>query len=77
MKNLKVVFMGTPEFAVPVLKTLIENIDTNAESIEVYKGTKKIANDEIVANGIVNFGQIGNYDFLAFLFLDTFCYLFN
>ena len=25
MKNLKVVFMGTPNFAVPVLKTLIEN----------------------------------------------------
>ena len=25
MKNLKVVFMGTPEFAVPVLNTLIEN----------------------------------------------------
>ena len=25
MKKLKVVFMGTPEFAVPVLKTLIEN----------------------------------------------------
>lgn len=27
MKNLKVVFMGTPDFAVPVLKTLIENTD--------------------------------------------------
>ncbi len=25
MKNLKVIFMGTPEFAVPILKTLIEN----------------------------------------------------
>ena len=27
MKNLKVVFMGTPDFAVPVLKMLIENTD--------------------------------------------------
>ena len=27
MKKLKVVFMGTPTFAVPVLKKLIENTD--------------------------------------------------
>ena len=25
MKNVKVIFMGTPEFAVPILKSLIEN----------------------------------------------------
>ena len=25
MKDLKVVFMGTPDFAVPILETLIEN----------------------------------------------------
>lgn len=44
MKNLKVVFMGTPEFAVPVLKTLIEN--TNVVLVvtqpDAYVGRKKI-----------------------------------
>jgi len=44
MKNLKVVFMGTPTFAVPVLKTLIENTNvvlvvTQADALV---GRKKI-----------------------------------
>ena len=44
MKNLRVVFMGTPEFAVPVLKTLIEN--TNVELVvtqpDAPVGRKKV-----------------------------------
>jgi len=44
MKNLRVVFMGTPDFAVPVLKTLIEN--TNVELVvtqpDALVGRKKI-----------------------------------
>ncbi|MBQ3020933.1 MAG: methionyl-tRNA formyltransferase [Bacilli bacterium] len=44
MKNLKVVFMGTPDFAVPVLKTLIEN--TNVVLVvsqpDAYVGRKKV-----------------------------------
>lgn len=44
MKNLNVVFMGTPEFAVPVLETLIEN--TNVSLVvtqpDAYVGRKKI-----------------------------------
>lgn len=44
MKNLKVVFMGTPEFAVPVLEKLIEN--TNVKLVvsqpDAYIGRKKI-----------------------------------
>ena len=44
MKDLKVVFMGTPEFSIPVLKTLIEN--TNVVLVvtqpDAYVGRKKI-----------------------------------
>ena len=44
MKNLKVVFMGTPEFAVPVLEMLIEN--TNVELVvtqpDKLVGRKKV-----------------------------------
>lgn len=44
MKKLKVVFMGTPDFAVPVLKTLIDN--TNVELVvtqpDALVGRKKI-----------------------------------
>ncbi len=44
MKNLRVVFMGTPDFAVPVLKTLIEN--TSVELVvtqpDAPVGRKKI-----------------------------------
>ncbi len=44
MKNLNVVFMGTPEFAVPVLETLIQN--TNVKLVvtqpDAYVGRKKI-----------------------------------
>ena len=44
MKNLKVVFMGTPDFAVPVLEKLIEN--TNVVMVvsqpDAYVGRKKI-----------------------------------
>ena len=44
MKKLNVVFMGTPEFAVPVLETLIEN--TNVTLVvtqpDAYVGRKKI-----------------------------------
>ena len=44
MKRLRVVFMGTPDFAVPVLKTLIEN--TNVELVvtqpDALVGRKKI-----------------------------------
>lgn len=44
MKNLRVVFMGTPEFAVPVLKELIDN--TNVVLVvtqpDAYVGRKKI-----------------------------------
>lgn len=44
MKDLRVVFMGTPEFAVPVLKMLIEN--TNVVLVvtqpDAYVGRKKI-----------------------------------
>ena len=29
MKNTKVIFMGTPDFAVPVLQTLIDKIEIN------------------------------------------------
>lgn len=44
MKKLRVVFMGTPDFAVPVLETLIEN--TNVELVvtqpDAYVGRKKV-----------------------------------
>ncbi len=44
MKKLRVVFMGTPDFAVPVLETLIKN--TNVELVvtqpDAYVGRKKI-----------------------------------
>lgn len=44
MKNLNVVFMGTPDFAVPVLETLIKN--TNVTLVvtqpDAYVGRKKI-----------------------------------
>ena len=44
MKNLRVVFMGTPDFAVPVLKSLIKN--TNVELVvtqpDAFVGRKKI-----------------------------------
>ena len=33
-----------------------------------------LADDEIVADGIFYLGQIGNYDIMAFFFLDTFYY---
>ena len=44
MKKLRVVFMGTPEFAVPVLETLIKN--TNVKLVvtqpDAYVGRKKV-----------------------------------
>ena len=44
MKKLRVVFMGTPEFAVPVLETLIKN--TNVKIVvtqpDAYVGRKKV-----------------------------------
>lgn len=48
MKNLKVVFMGTPEFSVPVLEALIENTDVIAVVTQPDKGNnispiKKVA----------------------------------
>lgn len=48
MKNLKVVFMGTPEFSVPVLDALIENTDVIAVVTQPDKGNnispiKKVA----------------------------------
>ena len=44
MKELKVVFMGTPNFAVPVLKTLIENcnVELVVTQPDAYVGRKKI-----------------------------------
>lgn len=44
MKDLKVIFMGTPEFSVPVLKTLIENTDVKlvVTQPDAYAGRKKI-----------------------------------
>lgn len=44
MKNLKVIFMGTPEFSVPILQTLIENTDVKlvVTSPDAYVGRKKI-----------------------------------
>ena len=44
MKNLNVVFMGTPDFAVPILETLIKN--TNVKLVvtqpDAYVGRKKV-----------------------------------
>ncbi|MDE6292592.1 MAG: methionyl-tRNA formyltransferase, partial [Bacilli bacterium] len=52
MKDLKVVFMGTPEFAVPVLKELIEN--TNVVLVvtkeDAYVGRKKVLTPSPVAS---------------------------
>ena len=44
MKDLKVIFMGTPEFSVTVLKTLIENTDVKlvVTQPDAYVGRKKI-----------------------------------
>lgn len=44
MKDLKVVFMGTPEFAVPVLKKLIENtcVELVVSQPDAYVGRKKV-----------------------------------
>lgn len=44
MKNLKVVFMGTPIFSVNILKELIKNTDVKAviTSPDAYQGRKKI-----------------------------------
>lgn len=44
MKDLKVIFMGTPEFSVPVLKTLIENtyVKLVVTQPDAYVGRKKI-----------------------------------
>lgn len=44
MKNLSVVFMGTPDFAVPVLKNLIEytNVKLVVTQPDAYVGRKKI-----------------------------------
>ena len=44
MKDLKVVFMGTPEFAVPVLKELIEHTTVLCvvTQPDAYVGRKKI-----------------------------------
>lgn len=44
MKKLKVVFMGTPDFAVPILKTLIENTNVGlvVTQPDAFIGRKKI-----------------------------------
>lgn len=44
MKDLKVIFMGTPEFAVPVLKSLIEktNVILVVSQPDSYQGRKKV-----------------------------------
>ena len=44
MKNLKIIFMGTPEFSVPVLKNLIKNFNVIAVVTQPDKeiGRKKI-----------------------------------
>ncbi|MDD4705904.1 MAG: methionyl-tRNA formyltransferase [Bacilli bacterium] len=44
MKKLKVIFMGTPQFSVPILKSLIENTEVIlvVTSPDAYKGRKKI-----------------------------------
>ena len=54
MKDLKVIFMGTPEFCVPILETLIENCNVIAVVTQpdkkvgrkqeiVYSPVKKVA----------------------------------
>jgi len=44
MKNLRVVFMGTPDFSVPVLKTLIENtkVELVVTQPDAFVGRKKV-----------------------------------
>ena len=44
MNNKKIVFMGTPKFAVPVLEMLIENYGVDLVITQQHKkvGTKKI-----------------------------------
>ena len=44
MKKISVVFMGTPDFAVPVLETLIENTDVKlvVTQPDAYVGRKKV-----------------------------------
>jgi len=58
MKDLKVVFMGTPDFAVPVLKTLIEN--TNVELVvtqpDALVGRKKILTPSPIKQVADNYG---------------------
>ena len=47
MKNIKVVFMGTPEFAVPVLEGLIENYDVVGV---VSQPDKKVGRHQTLVN---------------------------
>lgn len=47
MKNIKVVFMGTPEFAVPVLEGLIENYDVVGV---VSQPDKKVGRHQMLVN---------------------------
>ena len=55
MKNLKVVFMGTPDFAVPVLEKLIEN--TNV----VFIRRKDDINNSLITCEVDNDGDIIQY----------------
>ncbi len=47
MKNIKVVFMGTPDFAVPVLEGLIENYDVVGV---VSQPDKKVGRHQVLVN---------------------------
>ena len=47
MKNIKIIFMGTPEFAVPILKSLIENYNI---VLVVSQPDKKIGRKQILTS---------------------------
>ena len=49
-KNLKIIFMGTPEFAVPVLEGLIENYKVRAvvTKADMESPIKQLANEKVI-----------------------------
>ena len=42
MRDLRIIFMGTPDFAVTILKHLVENKYTIAGAIDNHEGYKRI-----------------------------------
>ena len=55
MRDLKVIFMGTPDFSVPILEYLIENTDVK---LVITQSDKEVGRNKKIKPRLKNLGYI-------------------